>query len=81
MNRREKYSRSRKEPVNIHAKKQSVVSKEAVSSEDRALPSRRIKFPSSTNKISKWYYNIMIVLFLVLVVCLFWYGTTFTHQE
>lgn len=51
------------------------------SSEDEAplkLPPRRKKFPSSINKVNKWYYNILFVLFLILVVFLFWYGNTYS---
>lgn len=42
------------------------------------LPPRRKKFPSSLNKVNKWYYNILFVLFVVLVVFLFWYGNTYS---
>lgn len=51
------------------------------SSEDEAplkLPPRRKKFPSSINKVNKWYYNILFVLFVILVVFLFWYGNTYS---
>lgn len=51
------------------------------SSEDEAplnLPPRRKKFPSSIQKVNKWYYNILFVLFVGLVAFLFWYGNTYS---
>ncbi|MFF2482129.1 hypothetical protein [Paenibacillus sp. NPDC058071] len=44
------------------------------------LPSRRQKFPSSAHKITKWYYNVLFILFVSLVAGLFWYGVKYTNQ-
>ncbi|MCU6710044.1 hypothetical protein M6D81_15210 [Paenibacillus sp. J5C_2022] len=82
MSRREKFSRSQKGQLNGHAKEQGAIVREGLQSpEDEALPPRRKKFPSSANKWSKWYYNLLFVLFVGLVAFLFWYGTTFSHQD
>lgn len=44
-----------------------------------ALPPRRKKYPSSAQKLTKWYYNLIIVLFLGLVAALFFYGVKYTE--
>lgn len=43
------------------------------------LPPRRKKFPSSAQKINKVYYNLLFVLFVILVAGLFWYGTKYSE--
>lgn len=52
---------------------------QAEGDEQKKLPSRRQKFPSSIHKIYKWYFNLLFVLFIGLVVFLFWYGNKFTQ--
>lgn len=49
------------------------------SNEGSTIPPRRIKHPSSNYKLTKWYYNLLFLLFLSLVVGLFWYGNKFTN--
>lgn len=44
-----------------------------------ALPPRRKKYPSSAQKVTKWYYNLIVVLFLGLVAALFYYGIKYTE--
>ncbi|MGO4373708.1 hypothetical protein [Paenibacillus sp. 2TAB19] len=44
-----------------------------------ALPPRRKKHPSSAQKVTKWYYNLIVVLFLGLVAGLFYYGIKYTQ--
>ncbi|CAM3968677.1 hypothetical protein L1N85_03905 [Paenibacillus alkaliterrae] len=46
---------------------------------DEALPPRRQKFPSSNQKVTKWYYNFLFLLFVCLVGGLFWYGLKFSE--
>ncbi|NIK21081.1 hypothetical protein [Paenibacillus lupini] len=43
-----------------------------------ALPPRRKKHPSNVQKVTKWYYNALFLLFVCLVAGLFWYGIRFT---
>ncbi|WP_424766102.1 hypothetical protein [Paenibacillus sp. sgz302251] len=51
-----------------------------VSNDGEALPPRRKKFPSSINKVIKWYYNLLFLLFVCLVAGLFWYGLKFSER-
>ncbi|WP_139230827.1 hypothetical protein [Paenibacillus catalpae] len=44
-----------------------------------ALPPRRKVHPSSVQKVTKWYYNLLFLLFVCLVAGLFWYGLRFTE--
>ena len=43
-------------------------------SEGAELPSRRVKHPSNKYQTVKWFYNTLIVLFLLLMAALFWFG-------
>jgi hypothetical protein len=43
------------------------------------LPPRSKKFPSSIHKVTKWYYNLLFLLFVCLVGGLFWYGLKFSE--
>jgi hypothetical protein len=49
------------------------------SNEGEALPPRRRKHPSSVYKVTKWYYNLLFLLFVCLVGGLFWYGLKFSE--
>lgn len=42
------------------------------------LPPRRKIHPSSISKVTKWYYNLLFLLFVSLVGVLFWYGLKFS---
>ncbi|HIW33686.1 MAG TPA: hypothetical protein IAA29_12960 [Candidatus Paenibacillus intestinavium] len=46
-------------------------------SEETKLPARSKKHPSSKNKLSRIYYNVLFVMFVALVVFLFWYGNKY----
>ena len=84
MNRKERHSRSSKARSRSYVR--STDNSEATNhesepndtSKEGKLPPRRKKFPSSLNKVNKWYYNLLFVLFLTLVAFLFWYGHNFS---
>ncbi len=83
MNRKERHSRSSKTRSRSHARSKAdpIAADDALQQsqpEEGKLPSRRKKFPSSINKVNKWYYNLLFVLFLALVAFLFWYGHNFS---
>jgi len=42
------------------------------------LPSRRQKHPSNRLKIAKWYYRLLLALFLILVIGLVLWGRKLT---
>ncbi|MBD8497657.1 hypothetical protein [Paenibacillus arenosi] len=42
--------------------------------EDRTLPPRSALYPSSSGRLSKWFYNILFILFVVLLVALLIWG-------
>ncbi|WP_274651677.1 hypothetical protein [Paenibacillus humicola] len=45
---------------------------------DRPLPSRRLKHPSNKETMTKWFYRILIGMFLLLLVSLFLWGRRYT---
>lgn len=73
MSRVQKFGRSNRS-------KKAAVRAASPASEEKTpeLPPRRKKFPSSAQKVSKWFYNLLFVLFVGLVVFLFWYGKKFS---
>lgn len=42
--------------------------------EGTALPSRRKKHPSNKVQTVRWFYNTLIILFLLLMAGLLWFG-------
>ncbi|AGA58014.1 MAG: hypothetical protein C6W55_01835 [Thermobacillus sp.] len=42
--------------------------------EETPLPPRRVKFPSNKYQTARWFYNVLIALFLALMTALFLYG-------
>lgn len=42
--------------------------------DDRSLPSRKQLFPSSYVKLTKWFYNILFILFVGLLIGLLFWG-------
>ncbi|MDQ8735488.1 hypothetical protein [Paenibacillus sp. LHD-38] len=76
MSRKEKFGNSR--AARQHEETAAPSSIGTNSNEGEALPPRRKKHPSSNYKVTKWYYNLLFVLFVSLVGGLFWYGLKFT---
>ncbi|CAM4502589.1 hypothetical protein FHS16_004503 [Paenibacillus endophyticus] len=76
MSRKEKFGNSRGNRQQDKAANSPSIGTD--SNEGEALPPRRKKHPSSNYKVTKWYYNLLFVLFVSLVAGLFWYGTKFT---
>ncbi|QAY66189.1 hypothetical protein [Paenibacillus protaetiae] len=78
MSRVEKFGKSRqKHSQHEQAPGQTAASTDSMT--DHALPPRSKKHPSSSQKLSKWYYNLLFVLFVCLVAGLFWYGINYTE--
>ncbi|MFD1955768.1 hypothetical protein ACFSL6_16760 [Paenibacillus thailandensis] len=77
MSRVEKFGRSRKKKQHDKAERQ--FGQRSDSTSNQALPPRRQKHPSSSQKIAKWYYNLLFVLFVCLVAGLFWYGVKYSQ--
>ncbi|MFD0586870.1 hypothetical protein ACFQZE_02555 [Paenibacillus sp. GCM10027627] len=75
MSRKDRHSRSSKK---IETEKVGEFTSLTEEGETNQLPPRRKKFPSSLNKVHKWYYNLLFILFVCLVVFLFWYGNKFS---
>ncbi|WP_141501025.1 hypothetical protein [Paenibacillus luteus] len=78
MTRKEKFGSSR--AARQHDKAAEPLDIETNSNEGADLPPRRKRHPSSNYKVTKWYYNLLFVLFVSLVGGLFWYGVKFTNQ-
>lgn len=76
MSRKEKFGSSRSSKQ--HEKTASSSDIGTNSNEGSTLPPRRKKHPSSNYKLTKWYYNLLFLLFVCLVAGLFWYGNKFT---
>jgi len=66
--------RSRRRKPNAADAKPSAVS-------DKTLPPRRVKHPSNKQQMASWFYNTLIVLFLVLAAGLFFFGKQLTGQD
>ncbi|GAC41890.1 hypothetical protein [Paenibacillus popilliae] len=47
---------------------------DAEEDEDRYLPSRKELYPSNYAKITRWFYNILFLLFIGLLIALFLWG-------
>lgn len=77
MSRKEKFSRSRKNKHHETEAYQYLADDADVPTQE--LPSRRKKHPSSKNKLTKIYYNVLFVLFVSLVAFLFWYGNKYAY--
>ncbi|AJY77199.1 hypothetical protein [Paenibacillus beijingensis] len=61
-------------------KAQSKEPRRAQDDEER-LPPRRQKHPSSRQKFSKWFYNSLFILFVLLVAALLMWGRNAFPQE
>lgn len=48
---------------------------------DASLPSRRVKHPSNKQQMASWFYNTLIVLFLVLAAGLFFFGRELAGKQ
>jgi hypothetical protein len=77
MSRKEKFGSSRVARQHEMTAEPSIIGTD--SNEGEALPPRRKKHPSSVNKVTKWYYNLLFFLFVCLVGGLFWYGLKFSE--
>jgi len=76
MSRLEKFGRSKQAGQSLKAK--AAQASGAGKDKEPKLPPRRKKYPSSAQTVTKWFYNLLIVIFLGLVVFLFWYGIKFS---
>ncbi|MUT65513.1 hypothetical protein [Paenibacillus sp. NEAU-GSW1] len=72
MSRVQKFGESRRRRQ--HEQAASPPGIDNASNAEAQLPPRRKKFPSNAQKVTKWYYNVLFILFVVLVAGLFWYG-------
>ncbi|NBC69016.1 hypothetical protein GT003_08445 [Paenibacillus sacheonensis] len=43
------------------------------------LPSRRRTHPSNKQQVTRWFYRLLIVLFIALLVGLLWWGRQFEY--
>ncbi len=77
MSRKERFG-SRREGLQ-QAKAKASDEETTAGSHDGELPPRRKKFPSSSQRVTKWYYNLLFFLFVCLVAGLFWYGVRFSE--
>ncbi|MCR2803047.1 hypothetical protein [Paenibacillus soyae] len=78
MSRKLRHSRSQRSRPSVHAPDDTANTAPSQDDAPLKLPPRRKKFPSSLQKVNKWYYNFLFVLFLCLVGFLFWYGNKFS---
>lgn len=76
MSRKEKFGSSR--AARQHERTAEPSGSGTDSIEGETLPPRRKKHPSSISKVTKWYYNLLFLLFVSLVGGLFWYGLKFS---
>ncbi|GKU79574.1 hypothetical protein [Paenibacillus sp. L3-i20] len=76
MSRKLKHNRSSR--TQQHEKADELLQPPNESDEMIELPPRHKKHPSSVNKVNKWYYNVLFILFVCLVAFLFWYGKKFS---
>lgn len=76
MSRVEKFGSSRGKRQHVQA---AVQPGNATDTNAEALPPRRKVHPSSVQKVTKWYYNLLFLLFVCLVAGLFYYGLRFTE--
>ncbi|MBD2869623.1 hypothetical protein [Paenibacillus arenilitoris] len=77
MSRKERFGRS--SASKRHEKAAAPHDQGTESQAGESLPPRRLKFPSSAQKVTKWYYNLLFLLFVCLVSGLFWYGLKFSE--
>lgn len=76
MSRKVKYGSSRASSQQEGTAEPFSIGTESI--EGETLPPRRKKHPSSIYKVTKWYYNLLFLLFVCLVSGLFWYGLKFS---
>ncbi|MCR8660326.1 hypothetical protein [Paenibacillus endoradicis] len=74
MSRKEKFSRAARSYRQQEADDRIYLDRE---NEETELPARSKKHPSSKNKLSRLYYNVLFILFVALVIFLFWYGNKY----
>jgi len=77
MSRKEKFGNSRASAQHEETAEPSIIGTD--SNQGEALPPRRKKHPTQMNKVTKFYYNLLFLLFVSLVGGLFWYGLKFTE--
>jgi len=77
MSRKEKFGSSRVSEHHEGTAEPSIIGTD--SNQEEALPPRRRKHSTQMNKITKFYYNLLFLLFVSLVGGLFWYGLKFTE--
>ncbi|CAM3289653.1 MULTISPECIES: hypothetical protein [Saccharibacillus] len=53
-------------------------SQEAEEDPDAELPPRSVMYPSSRIRLTKWFYETLLLLFLILLGTLLWWGTQMT---
>ena len=75
-----------KEPVNDQQANEDADSEEDEQlrvelDEDRTLPSRKLLFPSNYARWTKWFYNILCILFFGLFICLLIWGNHLMSTE
>ncbi|HTG71529.1 MAG TPA: hypothetical protein VL921_19885 [Candidatus Udaeobacter sp.] len=76
MSRKEKFGNSRAARHHEGTAETSFTGTDSI--EGETLPPRRKKHPSSISKVTRWYYNLLFLLFVCLVSGLFWYGLKFS---
>jgi len=79
MSRKEKFSRTSRKARKYKA--DSYFELEQTKEQPETLPPRQKKFPSSKQKLTKIYYNVLFVLFIILIAFLFWYGKQYTASQ
>ncbi|MGZ9586878.1 hypothetical protein [Paenibacillus marinisediminis] len=66
--------RSQEEAADVDAMNSELEPQQVKEEEDRTLPPRRALFPSNYGKLTKWFYNILFLLFFGLLVFLLFWG-------
>lgn len=69
--------RSRKERI-AYAEPEIVPDKQEEEDPDSELPPRSVLYPSSRIRLTKWFYETLVLLFLILLGTLLWWGTQAT---
>jgi len=77
----EKFSRQARSKK--HQETGMTIHNELEEHEEAKLPPRTKKHPSSKEKLTKIYYNVVFILFVGLVLFLLWYGNNYysTHSK
>lgn len=78
MSRLEKFGRRNTVPDTARSKEKRGKIPHSAGSEDDKLPSRREVHPSNKQQMAKWFFRILIVLFLALMVGLLMWGRQYS---